>query len=162
MNNIKDSIRAPKTIVIDSVQLRDKGPAPDRPLLKREPILETVNINTKSEESISKSELKIGDGDNKSTGIVTAYLKNKLVEISDDQITIKGDNEQVAFKIKIDTYTIEGSTYYDLNINDAFVIASSGQVKKMLISDDMIVNTIPSPSDINLYSNGQLLFVKGS
>lgn len=151
MNNIKDSMRDSKTIVIDSVQLRDKGPTPDRPLLEREPVLEPVNISIKGGESVRKSELKMGVGNNELTGIVTAYLKNNLVEISDEQITIKNGSNPL-YKIYL-----EGT---DLHINDDFVLNSSGQVKKMLISDDMIVKDIPSNTDS--YSNGQLLFVKGS
>ena len=142
MDNIKNSIREPseegqpKTIVIDSIQLRDEEPTKDRPLLDREPILKTSTLITQSGSS-SKTELQIGDGENNPTGIVAAYLKNNIVEISDDQITIKDgtDSGSPLFKIKVDTHTINGSTHYDLNINDAFVLGSSGKVKKILIDD---------------------------
>ena len=150
MNSIKDSIKDSNTIVIDSVQLREAKQNDTRPILEREPILKTVDINTQSG-SVNKTELQIGDSDNKSIGIVTAYLKNKLVEISDDQITIKDgtDNSAVLFTIKVNADK-------DLSVNDAFIIASSGKVKKMLIDNSMIYNT----ANTGNYVDGQLLFIE--
>ena len=154
MNSIKDSIKDSNTIVIDSVQLREAKQNDTRPILEREPILKTVDINTQSG-SVNKTELQIGDSDNKSIGIVTAYLKNKLVEISDDQITIKDgtDNSAVLFTIKVNA---DKDLSVSVNKNDAFIIASSGKVKKMLIDNSMIYNT----ANTGNYVDGQLLFIE--
>lgn len=167
MDNIKKSIQEPteegqpRTIVIDSVQLRsiddtDRPIDELNPLYEREPVLKTVSINTDSG-SVEKTELQIGDSDNNPTGIVTRYLKNKLVEISDDQITIKdGTNEGgVLFTIKVnDDKDLSISVS---SLNDALVLNSSGQIKKMLIDDaSMIYNT----ANTSNYVDGQLLFIK--
>lgn len=159
MDRINDSIRfeegKPKTIVIDSVQLRSEEYNEDLSLKDREPALIDTDISS-SHRTLVAGYADDSEEDGKAGGIGVHYIDNPVFKLTDDNNIKVYDGNSCKYIISYNGGLEIALPGTDSN-KTVFKMSSEGKITQMLIDDDsMIYNS----DNIDDYVDGQLLFIE--